>query len=128
MNFSTLEQFLQEQLLNECGDFNVDSLPIRVHAWLENEAREYANIDRMVSTADIMKTWGSSESFGEWRIEKVKHANAVNHAYVVGKIDGLVAFWTNNQVQQNSIDPDELERINSSQYAQEILDRAFEVE
>ncbi|AWL27159.1 hypothetical protein DJ533_00300 (plasmid) [Acinetobacter defluvii] len=122
----SLESFLNENLLNDWGNFSMDSLPYDVHSFIESEARAYCGINHMVSSQDIVQHWGNGEKFHEWRAEKSKFANEVNLMFLVGKVSALQQVWRMNQIQNHGKEPSQVEKIDSKQFAQDILDYAMD--
>lgn len=107
----SLESFLNENLLNDWGNFSMESLPYNVHSFIEVEARAYCGINHMVSSQDIVQHWGSCEKFHEWRDEKIKFANEVNLMFLVGKVSALQQVWRMNQIQNHGKTPHKLRNL-----------------
>ncbi len=121
---TTLEQFLNSQVFDEDnGTFIVD-LPINVRSYINEKANEYCDIERMLSTDDIVEKWGSVEQFQIWKNGVIQQANEVNFQYLCGMIHGLVSFF--NQYQRsNGKDVDDLERIDIREYVKSVLNYKF---
>lgn len=122
---TTLENFLNDQILDHTWNLNVDSLPINIRYHVEEKAAEYAKTSRMLSSDDLVTFWGSVENFHIWKDSIIKQANEVNFQYLKGMVTGLYYFYREYQRKVNNVDVDDLETIDVNDYVRNTLNRAF---
>lgn len=124
MNNQTLVEFIGSQIFDEdYGNLIVD-LPLNVSNHIENEARKFANIERMVSTDDILENWGTVENFHKWKSSIVHTAELVNFNYLVGYVDSLVSVYRKNE-QKNGVRANALSKINVQDFVKNTLNDHF---
>lgn len=119
---SNLSDFLKEQILDSHSEFRRDELPVNVRSYVETQAQAMCGINRMVSTDDIIANWGTVEKFQNWKDGQVIVAEQINLQYLIGKIDGLIWVWKQNQL-ENGVDPDDMDYIDSKEFAQKLINQ-----
>lgn len=118
---ANLESFLNSQFFDEdFGTFSV-TLPINVRQYVAEKAAEQTKKNYMLSTEDIINTWGDVDSFHTWKSSIVNQANELNIQYLSGMVNGLIIFYNQYQLTVNGKRAKDLENVETSEYVSYLL-------
>ncbi|MCH7331209.1 hypothetical protein [Acinetobacter modestus] len=119
-----LENFLNSQFFDEdFGTFYI-TLPINVRQYVAEKAAEQTKKNYILSTEDIINTWGDVDSFHIWKSGIVSQANELNIQYLSGMVNGLINIYNQYQLSVNGKRAKDLEKIETAEYVTYLLEVA----